>query len=251
MKLSGKVAIVTGASRGIGRALALAIAREGASVVVHYVSAAAAAREVVNAIREAGGRAVDVACDMRDLAGHPRILDAARAEFGRLDILVNNAGMSRRQPFLEASIAAWDEVLDVNLKGVYFLSQAAARWMAVQGAGKIVNISSVHDAHPMTGNSVYCIAKAGVSMLTRCLALELAAGGIQVNCVAPGAIATDENKPRLDDPAYRAKVLAKIPGGRIGTVEDVCGAVVLLASPEADYITGTTIYVDGGMLLHE
>lgn len=251
MKLDGKVAIVTGASRGIGRALAMAIAREGAAVVVHYVSAAEAAREVVSAIRAMGGRAVEVACDMRDLDGHSRVIEAARTEFGRLDILVNNAGMARRQPFLEFSTEAWDEVTGVNLKGVYFLSQRAACWMAEQQSGKIVNISSVHDARPMVGNSAYCIAKAGMVMLTKSLALELAPHGIQVNCVSPGAIETDENRPRLNDPKYRAKVLARIPSGRIGAVEDVCGAVVLLASAEADYITGTTMYVDGGMLLHE
>ena len=169
----------------------------------------------------------------------------------KLDILVNNAGMARRQPFLEATEDAWDEVLGVNLKGVYFLSQAAARWMAAQGSGKIVNISSVHDERPMTGNSTYCIAKAGMVMLTKSLALELAPLNIQVNCVSPGAIATDENRDRLDDPAYRAKVVARIPSGRVGSVEDVTGAVVLLASAEADYITGSHLYVDGGMLLHE
>jgi len=251
MKLSGKVAVVTGGSRGIGRAISLALGREGAAVIVNYAKAEEAAQEVVADIRQMGGQAFAVACDVKDSSQHERILAAAREIFGRLDILVNNAGMARRQPFLEATEDAWDEVLGVNLKGVYFLSQAAARWMAAQGSGKIVNISSVHDERPMTGNSTYCIAKAGMVMLTKSLALELAPLNIQVNCVSPGAIATDENRDRLDDPAYRAKVVARIPSGRVGSVEDVTGAVVLLASAEADYITGSHLYVDGGMLLHE
>ncbi len=250
MKLAGKTAVVTGASRGIGRAIALALAREGAAVVVNYLSAAAAAAEVVAAIRAAGGRAVEVQGDVKDLTHHSRIVGKAVEHFGALDILVNNAGMARRQPFLEATADAWDEVTGVNLKGVYFLSQATARLMAPRHAGKIVNISSVHDRNPMAANSIYCIAKAGMVMLTKTLALELAGDGIQVNCVSPGAIATDENRERLDDPAYREKILAKIPSRRIGQVEDVTGAVTLLVSSDADYITGATLYVDGGMLLH-
>ncbi len=250
MKLSGKVAVVTGGSRGIGRAIALALAREGAAAVVNYVSAAAAAAEVVAAIRGVGGQAVEVQADVKDLSQHGRIVAAAQEHFGRLDILVNNAGMARRQLFLDATVEAWDEIIGVNLKGVYFLSQRAARLMVSQRSGKIVNISSVHDTNPMASNSIYCIAKSGMVMLTKSLALELAEHGIQVNCVSPGAIATDESKERLDDPAYRAKVLAKIPSRRIGTVDDVVGSVVLLASSEADYVTGATLYVDGGMLLH-
>jgi|YNPNPStandDraft_1061719.scaffolds.fasta_scaffold00202_4 glucose 1-dehydrogenase len=249
MKLKGKTAVVTGGSRGIGRAIALACAREGAAVVVNYVAAASAAEQVVAAIRAAGGRAVAVRGDVQDLSQHDRILSPAVEQFGALDILVNNAGIARRQPFLEATPPAWEEIIGVNLKGVYFLSQAAARLMIPRGGGKMINISSVHDTHPMPGNSIYCIAKAGLVMLTRSLAVELAAHGIQVNCVSPGAVATDENRDRLADPAYREKVLSKIPCRRIGAVEDVTGAVILLASSESDYITGVTLYVDGGMLL--
>lgn len=251
MKLRDKAAIVTGASRGIGRAIAQALAREGASVVVNFVSAGSAAEEVVAAIRKAGGKAVAVRADVKDLSQHERLITSAQEHFGRLDILVNNAGMSRRQAFLEATPDAWDETTGVDLRGVYFLSQAAARRMEAQRSGKIINISSVHDIRPMSGNSIYCIAKAGVAMLTKCIALELAPKGIQVNCVAPGAIETDENRPRLQDPAYYAKVIARIPGGRVGTVEEVTGAVVLLASSDSDYMNGATIYVDGGMALHE
>lgn len=247
--LKGRVAIVTGASRGIGRAIAVGLAHEGAKVVVNYVSNAAAADEVVSEICAAGGESIAVQANVGDLAQHDRLVAAARERFGRIDILVNNAAMTRREPFLDATAAAWDETMAVNLKGVYFLSQAAVRVMAPQRSGKIINISSVHDVRAMPSNSIYNITKAGLVMLTKSLALELAESGIQVNCVSPGAILTDENRDRLADPAYHAKVLAKIPSRRIGEPEDVVGAVLLLASPESDYITGTTLYVDGGMLL--
>ncbi|MBM3861211.1 MAG: glucose 1-dehydrogenase [Verrucomicrobia bacterium] len=247
--LKGRVAIVTGASRGIGRAIAIGLAREGVSVVVNYVSKGAAAEEVVSEIRAAGGEAVAVQADVGDLAQHERLVGAAHERFGRIDILVNNAAMTRREPFLDATAKAWDETMDVNLKGIYFLSQAVARVMAAQKSGKIINISSVHDVRAMVNNSIYNISKAGLVMLTKSLALELAEKGIQVNCVSPGAILTDDTRPRLADPAYRDKVLAKIPSRRVGEPEDVVGAVLLLASPASDYITGTTLYVDGGMLL--
>ncbi|MFZ2641382.1 MAG: glucose 1-dehydrogenase [Verrucomicrobiia bacterium] len=248
-RLKGRVAIVTGASRGIGRAIAVGLAREGASVVVNYVSKAAAAEEVVNDIRVDGGNAVAVHTDVGNLAQHEGLVAAALKRFGRIDILVNNAAITHRQPFLDATAGAWDETMSVNLKGVYFLSQAVARVMAEQRSGKIINISSVHDVRAMMNNSVYNITKAGLVMLTKSLALELAEKGIQVNCVSPGAILTDETRDRLADPEHRARVLAKIPSRRVGEPEDVVGAVLLLASPESDYITGTTLYVDGGMLL--
>ncbi len=248
--LEGKTAVVTGASRGIGRAIALALAGEGARVVVNYVRNRAAADEVVALIREAGGEATPVQGDVSDRAAHAHILDEAIRAFGRLDILVNNAGMSKRQPFLEVDAEAFDYTLGVNFTGPFFLTQAAGRLMAAQGHGKIINISSVHDAQPMRLNSAYCAAKSALVMMTKCAALELAAHGVQVNCVSPGAILTDENRPRLEDPAYLAQVLAKIPSGRVGNVDDIAGAVLLLASPASAYITGAVLYVDGGMLLH-
>jgi NAD(P)-dependent dehydrogenase (short-subunit alcohol dehydrogenase family) len=250
LKLENKAAVVTGASRGIGRAIALGLAREGARVVVNYVANRAAADEVVCLILEAGGEAVAVQGDVSDRSSHPRVLGAALDSFSRLDILVNNAGMSRRQPFLDVEPEAFDYTLGVNLSGPFFLTQAAGRIMASNRAGKIINISSVHDARPMTLNSAYCVAKSGLVMMTRCAALELAASNVQVNCISPGAILTDENRPRLEDPAYLAKVLDKIPSRRIGSVDDVVGAVLLLASAESDYITGAVLYVDGGMLIH-
>jgi glucose 1-dehydrogenase len=246
-RLRGRVAIVTGASRGIGRAIALGLAREGASVLVNYVTDAAAAEEVAATI--GGGQAVTVQCDIGDISQHPVLLTAARKHFGRIDILVNNAATTHRQPFLSATTDAWDHTIGVNLKGVYFLSQAVARVMVAQRSGKIINISSVHDTRAMVGNSIYSIGKSGLAMLTKALAGELAEAGIQVNSVAPGAILTDINRERLADPAHLARVLDKIPSRRIGAPEDIVGAVTLLASSQSDYITGTTLYVDGGMLL--
>jgi len=248
--LTGRVAIVTGASRGIGRALAFGLARAGAAVVVNYHAAnRGAAVDVVGQIKSVGGRAMEVQADVGDLAQHAQLVAAACDGFGRLDILVNNAAVTSRQPFLEATPQAWDETVNVNLKGIYFLAQAAARPMVAQGSGKIINISSVHDVRPMASNSVYNITKAGLAMLTKSLALELAERGIQVNALSPGAILTDETRDRLADPEYRAKVLAKIPARRVGDPEDVVGAVLLLASDASNYVNGSTLYVDGGMLL--
>lgn len=248
-RLEGRVAMVTGASRGIGRAIAAGLAREGAAIVVNYAAQAAAAEEVVAAIRDAGGRAVAVQADVGDVEQHARLVAAAEQTFGGLDILVNNAATTRREPFLEATPEAWERTLGVNLKAAFFLSQAAARAMAHRHSGKIINISSVHDIRVMRDNSIYNISKAGLVMLTKSLAFELAESGIQVNCVSPGAILTDETRDRLADPAHRARVLAKIPCRRVGEPEDVVGAVAFLASSEADYITGATLYVDGGMVL--
>jgi NAD(P)-dependent dehydrogenase (short-subunit alcohol dehydrogenase family) len=217
---------------------------------VNYVRAAAAAEEVVREICGSGGRAVAIHADVGDLSQHERLISGAVNHFGHLEILVNNAGFAIRQSFLDATPQVWDDILGVNLKGVYFLTQAVARVMKETGGGKVVNISSVHDTRPMRGNSIYCVSKGGLIMLTKVLALELAECGIQVNAVSPGAILTDETRGRLADPAYLSRVLERIPSKRIGDVEDIVGAVVLLASHEADYITGSTLYVDGGMLLH-
>lgn len=247
--LSGKSAVVTGSSQGIGRAIAVGLARAGASVVVNYPTDSEAADDVVSQITAGGGRAIAVQADVGNLAHHRQLITAATDNFGRLDILVNNAAVTQREAFLEATSGAWDRTMDVNLKGIYFLSQAAAHLMVAQGSGKIVNISSVHDARPMATNSIYNITKAALAMLTKSLALELAESGIQVNCVSPGAILTSETRERLADPAFRAKILEKIPARQIGEPDDVVGAVLLLASAASGYINGATLYVDGGMLL--
>jgi len=249
MRLTGKVAIITGAGRGIGAALARACAREECAVVVNYSRSAEAADEVVRSILESGGRALAVQADVADLATHSRLVDAAVETYGRLDILINNAGIEIREPFLSATPQIWDTAFGVNLKGAYFLSQKAARSMMQTGGGKILNISSVHDHSPHRNNSIYSITKGGMRMMTRCLALELAENGIQVNALAPGAILTDMNREVLAEPAFERQLAGLIPCGRIGDVNDVCGAAVYLVSAESDYVTGTTLYVDGGLLL--
>lgn len=249
MKLNGKVAIVTGAGRGIGAAIARACAREGCAVVVNYSRSAAAAAELVHSIIEDGGRAIAVKSDVADLSTHASLVSAAIDSFGRLDVLINNAGIEVRQPFLEATPETWDTIFAVNLKGAYFLSQAAARRMIADGGGKILNISSVHDHSPHSNNSVYSITKGGMKMMTRCLALELAEHRINVNSLAPGAILTDINREVLSDAALRDEITGSIPWKRIGSVVDIAGVAVFLVSPEAEYVTGATLYVDGGLLL--
>ena len=249
MRLAGKVALITGAGRGIGAALARACAREGCAVVVNYSRSAGPAGEVVRSIVDAGGRALAVHCDVADLAMHDYLVGSAIKAFGRLDILINNAGIEIREPFLNATPQTWDTVFGVNLKGAYFLSQTAARAMAGSGGGKILNISSIHDHSPHRNNSIYSITKGGIRMMTRCLALELAESRIQVNALAPGAILTDMNREVLAESAFACQLAGRIPCGRVGGVDDICGAAVYLVSAESDYVTGTTLYVDGGLLL--
>ena len=249
MRLKDKVAIVTGAGRGIGRAIAIAYAREGARVVVNYGRSQQAAEDAVEEIRAAGGRAVAVQADIAEIDAHASLIERTLAEFGAVDILVNNAGVEINEPVLESTPETWEQTVSVNLKGAYFLACAAARVMARGGGGKIVNISSVHDVEPLRNRAVYSITKAGLLMLVKSLALELAEYNIHVNAISPGAILTDMNRKHLTDPARRERLLTQIPLKRIGDPRDVEGAAVFLASAESDYVTGTTIYVDGGLLL--
>jgi len=252
MKLKNKTALVTGAGRGIGVALAIGLAREGAAVVVNYSRSAAEAEKVAREIQAMGGKAVAVQADLQDLNQHESLIEAAISNFGSLDILVNNAGIEYRQPFLTTTAEQWDSTLGVNLKGVYFLSQKAAQAMVKAGkGGKIINISSVHDTVPLANRSAYGISKGGLAMLTKSLALELAEHKINVNAVSPGAILTEMNSEALSVPETRARLLTRIPWNRIGDVQDCVGPTVFLASPESDYVTGATIYVDGGLLLRK
>lgn len=240
---------MTGAGRGIGRAIALGYAREGAAVVVNYSRSGEAAEEVVKTIRSAGGKAAAIRADISNLAEHDALLAATLEQLGALNILVNNAGVEFHEPVLRASSKTWEETIGVNLKGAYFLSCKAASIMVRSGGGKIINISSVHDVEPLRDRAIYSITKGGMMMLTKSLALELAEYNIHVNSLSPGAILTDMNRKNLSDPARRERLIRQIPMKRIGDPEDIIGAAVFLASSESNYVTGTTVYVDGGLLL--
>lgn len=249
MRLKNRIAIVTGAGRGIGRAIAIGYAREGASVVVNYSRSQEAAEEAVGVIRAAGGKAIALRADVARLEDHDRLISRTIEEFGSLDVLVNNAGIEINEPVLESKTGTWDQTMGVNLTGAYFLACAAARAMARSGGGKIINISSVHDVEPLRNRAIYSITKGGMLMMVKSLALELAEHNIHVNAISPGAILTDMNRKHLTDPPRRERLLSQIPMKRIGDPEDIVGAAVFLASAESNYVTGTTIYVDGGLRL--
>lgn len=248
MRLKGKVAIITGAGRGIGRAIAVCYAQEGAAVVLAD-RCSEPAQEVLQQIRKAGSKALVVEVDISEIAEQDRLLVATVREFGTPNILVNNAGVEFHESVMQASPETWERTIGVNIRGAYFLSCKAASLMARAGSGKIINISSVHDTQPLRERAIYSISKGGVAMMTKSLALELAEHGIQVNAISPGAILTDMNRQHLSDTIKREKLLSRIPLKRIGEPDDIVGAALFLASRESDYVTGTTIYVDGGMLL--
>jgi glucose 1-dehydrogenase len=247
-RLEGKAVVVTGSGRGIGRAIALRAAREGADVVINYSRSAREAQEVLAEVEAAGRRGAVVQADLRSAAEARRLIDESARHLGRLDILINNAGGGRVNPFTEVTEEDYDHVVDLNLKGVFFASQAFARHLIGAGQpGRIISVSSVHEEIPLPGQAAYCGAKGGVKMLTRNLAVELARHGITVNAVAPGAIATDANTALVKDRPRLEALLRQIPLGRLGTPEDVAAVVSFLASDDAAYVTGSTYFVDGGL----
>lgn len=248
MRLEGKVAIVTGAGQGIGQAIAVGYANEGAAVVLAD-KCREPAEEVLRQIRKGGGRALTVEVDVSEIGEQGRLLEATMREFGLPNILVNNAGVEFHESVLRASPETWERTMGVNIRGAYFLSCKAASLMAGAGSGKIINISSVHDLQPLRERAIYSISKGGVAMMTKSLALELAEHGIQVNAISPGAILTDMNREQLSDPNKRERLISRIAMKRLGKPDEIVGAAVFLASSESDYVTGTTIYVDGGLLL--
>lgn len=246
MRLNGKVALVTGAGSGIGRAIAQALAREGASVAVNDLDESAAI-ETAHSIR---GRCVPAPADIGSMESHEFLVERACSEFGKLDILVNNAGIQFREPFLEAQPSNWERTVGINLKAAYFLAQQAVKRMIHGGrTGAILNIASIHDSVALRDRSIYAITKGGLRMMTRALALELAEYGVTVNAISPGAVLTNMNRETLSDTAKLEDLLLKIPLRRLGKPEDVAEAAVFLVSPEASYITGVTLYVDGGFLV--
>ncbi len=247
--LKGKVAIVTGAGSGIGQGIARRLGCEGVKVVVDYVGAPAGAEATERAIQEAGSEGEIVKADITNMKDVSSLVDAAWSRFGACDILVNNAGMERKSYFWDTPEADYDTVMNVNLRGPFFLSQAFVRRLRdVKRSGRIVNISSVHEDMVFPGFASYCCSKGGLRMLMRDLAVELGPLGITVNNVAPGAIATPINNALLADQPKLDALLKNIPLGRMGTPEEVSGLVAFLASDDASYITGSTFVVDGGLM---
>jgi glucose 1-dehydrogenase len=249
MKLQNKVAIVTGAATGIGKAIATAMAAEGASVVIDYVGDPTLANAAVQAIQTAGGKVTAVAADVSNPGQVRQLIQKAIDSFGKLDILVNNAGLEYKYPFPEFPFELWQKVIAVDLTGPFLCAQAAAKAMIRQATGgRIVNISSIHEDLPMPTNAPYCAAKGGLRMLMRTIAVELAPHKITVNNIAPGAIFTPIDADIEANPKLEAALMAEIPLGRWGKPEEVAALAVFLASDDAAYCTGSTFFIDGGMI---
>ena len=247
MRLDDNVVLVTGGGSGIGRAIALAVAEAGADVTVCEVPQKIdALDEVCEAIENLGRRALPLPLHLPNLAAIDSVVRRVLDAYGRIDVLVNNAGINIPKDALDVTEADWDAVLDVNLKGLFFMSQCAARSMVERGGGKIVNIASQNGVVGYYKRAAYCASKAGVVNLTRVLAVEWAPHRITVNAVGPTFILTPLTQSTFDDAHLREDMLSRIPLGRVGRPEDVVGAVVFLASPAADLITGHTLLVDGG-----
>jgi NAD(P)-dependent dehydrogenase (short-subunit alcohol dehydrogenase family) len=248
--LTNKVAIVTGARRGIGKGIALMLAQAGAKVVVSDIDEKEC-QKVVEEIKKIGSDGLAIKCDVTNRKEVEEMVKKTIEKFGRIDILVNNAGIAPFKPFLEITEEEWDRVLAVNLKGYYLCAQAVAKEMIKRGWGRIINIASIAMGQVGFGFpnlTHYCASKGGIVAFTEALALELTPKGINVNAISPGVIATEMAKPVIEDEKIKQSILARIPKGRIGQPEDIAAAVVFLSSEEADYITGATLVVDGGWL---
>ena len=249
MSLIGKVAIVTGGNSGIGKSVVLALAAQGASIVIDYVADEAATEALEKQVVALGDQAIGVDADVSKVADVQSLIDETVARFGRLDIMVNNAGIETRTSVLDTTEAQYDRVLAINLKSAFFGTQLAAKQMIAQGTGGVVvNMSSVHEDWPMPGNTAYCLSKGGMRMLTRTAAQELGPHGVRVVGVGPGAVATPINTATMNDPAAMKTLDNAIPLGRMAQPTEIANVVAFVASDGGSYVTGTTIFVDGGLM---
>jgi glucose 1-dehydrogenase len=247
-RLEGKVAAITGGNQGIGLGIAQRFIQEGAAVAICYLSDKPGTELVVEGLQSGGGKAVAIQADVSKLADGQRFISETVSQLGELDILVNNAGVEKRANFWDVTEADYDFVLNVNLKGLFFVTQAMVRYLIeAKRPGKIINISSVHEELPFPHFSSYCASKGGLKMITRNLSIELAPLGITINNIAPGAIETPINRNLLNDPVKLKGLLENIPLHRLGKPEDVASIAAFLASQESSYVTGTTFVVDGGL----
>ena len=247
--LTGKVAIVTGGNSGIGKAIVLALAEEGANIVIDYVANEQATEDLEKQVAALGDQSIGVDADVSKVEDLERLVKAAVDAFGRLDIMVNNAGIETRTSILDTTEAQYEKVMAVNLKSAFFGTQLAAKQMIAQGGGgRIINITSVHEDWPMPGNAAYCLSKGGMRMLTRTAGVTLGPHGVTVVGVGPGAIATPINTSTMEDPAKMAKLDAAIPLGRMAQPEEIGSVVAFLAGDGASYLTATTVFADGGIM---
>jgi glucose 1-dehydrogenase len=249
MSLKGKVAIVTGGNSGIGMAIVLELARQGANIVIDYVAHPEAEEALEKQIHGLGDCAIGVKADVSQVAELQNLFAMAVKEFGRVDIMVNNAGVETRTSILNTTEQQYEKVMDINLKSAFFGTQLAAQQMIKQGGGgRIINITSVHEDWPMPGNTAYCLSKGGMRMLTRTAGVELAPHNILVVGVGPGAVATPINLTTMTDPSLLQKLNGAIPLGRMAKPEEIANLVAFLAGDGASYMTATTVFADGGIM---
>jgi glucose 1-dehydrogenase len=249
MLLAGKSIVVTGGNSGIGEAIVIAAAAEGANVVIDYVAHPEETTALIGKIEAAGGHAVGVQADVSQAADLHKMVQTAVDNYGRLDVLINNAGIENRTSLLDTTEAGFDKIMAVNLKSAFFGTQAAAKQFISQGGGGLViNISSVHEDWPMPGNIAYCVSKGGIRMLTRTAGVELGPHDIRVINIAPGAVATPINATTEADPAKMKALNAAIPLGRMAEPSEIADVVVFLASGKAGYLTAATVVIDGGIM---